>query len=189
VAATGRVTCTPETRDGLTITQSASYTTAAGGAQSGFDSLTDTINTQISVTGSQARRDSSSTTVSDASNRTVSGLAQGSTQHTENGTAIGTETTNGTDPTGAFVAVRTATDTTTGIVVPVSDTGRTYPVAGTIIRAMSVSLTYAGKAAQTSTHREVITYNGSNTAQLVITQDGTTRTCTLPLPFGKPTCQ
>jgi len=190
VAATGRVTCTAETHDGLTIVRSLAFTNAAGAAQSAFDSLTtNTINTQISVTGTQTRRDSATTTVTNSSNRTVSGLAPGSTQHTENGTAFGSETTNGTDHTGAFVAIRTAADTTTGIVVPVSDTGRTYPIAGTIVRTMTASITRAGAAAQTSSHREVITYNGSATANLVITQDGVTRTCTLPLPFGRPTCQ
>src|ERR1035437_9751737 len=80
------------------------------------------------------------------------------------------------------------TNTVNGIIVPVSDTGRTYPTAGKIIRAMSVTLTYTGKTPQTSTRREVITYNGTNTATLVITQNGTTKTCTLPLPFGRPTC-
>jgi hypothetical protein len=189
VAATGRVTCAAQNHDGITIVQSVAFTNAAGTAQSAPDSTTNTINTQISVTGSQTRHDSSTTTLSSSSSRTVSGLAKGSTQHTENGTALGTETTNGTDKTGAFVAVRTASDTTSGIIVPVSDTGRTYPIAGTIIRNMSASLTYTGQAAQTSTHREVVTYNGSATANLVITQDGTTRTCTLPLPFGRPTCQ
>jgi hypothetical protein len=190
VVATGRVTCAPVTHEGITITSSVAYTTTAGTVQSAFDSLTtNSINTQISVTGSKTRRDSSTTTVSDSSDRTVSGLAKGSTQHTVNGTALGSETTSGKDSTGAFVAVRVTTDTTSGIIVPVSDTGRTYPTAGTIIRAMSVSLTYSGKPAQTSARREVITYDGTSTAKLVITQNGTTKNCTLPLPFGHPTCQ
>jgi hypothetical protein len=188
VAATGRLTCAPVTHDGLTIVASVAFTTTAGTVQSAFDSLTNTVNTRISVTGTKTRRDSSTSTVADSSNRTVGGLAKGSTQHTVNGTAIGNETTNGKDSTGTFVAVRIATDTTSGIIVPVSDTGRTYPTAGKIIRSMSVTLTYTGKTPQASTEREVITYNGTNTASLVITQNGTTKTCTLPLPFGKPTC-
>jgi hypothetical protein len=189
VAATGRVTCVAVKHDGLTITSSVAFTTAAGTAQSAFDSSTNTINTQISVAGTQTRHDSATTTVSSSSDRTVSGLAPGSTQHTENGTAVGSETTTGTDDTGAFTAIRAAADTTSGIIVPVSDTGRTFPIAGTIIRTMTASITRAGAVVRSSSHREVITYNGSNTANLVITQDGTTRTCTLPLPFGRPTCQ
>jgi hypothetical protein len=52
---------------------------------------------------------------------------------------------------------------------------------------MNVSVVKAG-ATTTSHRREVITYDGSATAKMVITQDGTTKTCTLPLPFGRPTC-
>jgi hypothetical protein len=190
VAATGRVTCAAVTHDGLTITRSVAFTDAAGTAQSAFDSLTtNTINTQISVTGTQTRHDSSTTTVTNSSDRTVTGLAPGSTQHTENGTAFGSETTTGTDENVAFTATRTAADTTSGIIIPVSDTGRTFPIAGTIIRTMTASTTRAGAAVRSSSRREVITYNGSGTAKRVITQDGTTRTCTLPLPFGRPTCQ
>jgi hypothetical protein len=190
VAATGRVTCAPVTRGGLTIVSSVAYADAAGAVQSAFDSLTtNSINTRISVTGTQTRRDSSTSTVDHSSTRTVTGLAKGSTQHTVNGDAQGSETTSGKDSAGTFVAVRTAADTTRGVIVPISDAGRAFPTAGTIIRSMSVSLTYAGKPAQTSTRREVVTYDGSNTAQLVITQNGTTKTCTLPLPFGRPVCQ
>ena len=58
-ASTGRLTCTPETdRNGLTITRSIAFTTAAGVAQSAFDSLTtNSINTQVTVAGTVTRRD------------------------------------------------------------------------------------------------------------------------------------
>jgi hypothetical protein len=190
VTATGRVTCDPVTENGLVINRSAAYTTASGTAQTAFDSVTtNTINTRIQVSGTITRRDSATSVVTNSSDRTIGGLAKGSTQHTVDGTAAGHEVTTGKDSAGTFTAVRDATDTTRGIIVPLSDAGHAYPTAGTIIRAMAASITYAGQAAKTSTRREVVTYNGTNTAQLVITQDGTTRTCTLPLPFGRPTCQ
>ena len=191
-ASTGVTTCTPRSMGTLTAVSTIAFTTAAGTAQQSFDSLTtNTVTTTITVTGTITRRDSATTTVSDASDRSVSGLAQGSTQHTVNGWATGNETTNGKDATGTFTALRVLGDTTRGVVipVPVTDTSRSYPIAGTIIRAMTVTLTYAGKAPQAAMRREVITYNGTNTAQLVITQGGTTKTCTLPLPFGHATCQ
>jgi hypothetical protein len=189
-AATGRVACNPVTNRGLTTVRSSAYTDVTGAPQSAFDSVTtNTINTQVQVTGTITRRDSSTSTITNTSDRTVGGLAKGSTQHTVNGTAAGNELSNGTDSTGAFTALRTAADTTRGIIVPVSTAGQTYPIAGTIIRVMAVTVTQAGGSPQTSTRREVITYDGSSTAQMVITQDGTTKTCTLPLPFGRPTCQ
>ncbi|HET6764530.1 MAG TPA: hypothetical protein VFH27_12690 [Longimicrobiaceae bacterium] len=191
-AATGRVACAPQTRDGLTITRSAAYATASGTAQSAFDSVTtNSINVRVTVTGTVTRRNGLTSTIQSASDRTVAGLAAGSTQRTVNGTSAGTENTTGTDSAGAtFTAVRTAGDTTTNVVIPVSTTSTpSFPTAGTVIRSMKVTVTYASQAPVTSTRREVLTYDGTSTAKLVITRDGTTRTCTVPLPHGRPTCQ
>ncbi len=38
------------------------------------------------------------------------------------------------------------------------------------------------------TRREVVTYDGSRTASIVITQDGETTTCSVPLPRGRLSC-
>ena len=222
-AATGRVGCAAETRNGLTITRSAAYTTASGAVQQAFDTITtNTVNLQSAVTGTVTfNRDgtdnagrgrgwghgrggpgrllgdtatilTASTTVNSASARTVSGLAQGSTQRTVSGASRGTETTTGTSSRGAFTATRTVGDTTTGLVVPVrtaSSTAPTYPTAGTVIRASQASRTYAGTAAVTGSRREVITYNGTATATVVITENGVKRNCTRALPRGNLTCQ
>ncbi|MGH7695416.1 MAG: hypothetical protein ACRENH_10555, partial [Gemmatimonadaceae bacterium] len=128
------------------------------------------------------------TTVNHASDRTVSGLAQGSTQRTVNGASSGNENTTGTSSRGNFTAGRTTADTTRGLVIPVSDTGKTFPTAGTVIRVMQATITFAGSAAATSSRREVITYDGTATAKVVITKDGVTQNCTLPLPHGRLTC-
>jgi hypothetical protein len=131
---------------------------------------------------------SATTTVSNTSDRTVTGLASGSTQRTVNGTSRGQESTTGESSRGTFTATRAAGDTTTGLVIPVATSGATYPTAGTVIRAMQASLTYTGQAATTVTRREVITYDGTATAKVVITENGTTRNCTRPLPRGELTC-
>jgi hypothetical protein len=34
----------------------------------------------------------------------------------------------------------------------------------------------------------VVTYDGTATAKVVITRDGTTRNCTVALPRGRPSC-
>src|SRR5689334_4738627 len=72
-----------------------------------------------------------STTINSSSSRTVTGLAQGSTQRTINGASAGTESTTGTSSRGSFSASRTVGDTTTGLVIPVasSSTGPAYPTA------------------------------------------------------------
>ena len=191
-SATGIVTCGPKTtRDGLTVTSTAKYTTAAGVAQAKPDSTTNTAVTTVTVSGTATRRDSSTSVVNHASTQTITGLAKGSTQRTVNGASKGTETTTGTSSQGAFTASRVTGDTVKAVVIPVSSsgTGPSYPTAGTVIRAMSATVTISGQSPATSTRREVITYDGSATAKVVITQDGTTQNCTLPLPHGRLTCQ
>lgn len=130
------------------------------------------------------------TNVNSSSERTTTGLAAASTQRTTTGASRGTESTTGTSSRGNFTATRTVGDTTTGLVVPKATTSTTfpYPTAGTVIRSMTASVTFAGSAATTVSRREVVTYDGSATAKVVITENGVTRNCTRPLPRGPLTC-
>jgi hypothetical protein len=130
------------------------------------------------------------TTINSSSSRTVSGLAQGSTARTVDGASAGTESTTGTSSRGSFSATRTVGDTTSGLVIPVatSTTARPYPTAGTTIRSITASLQYEGESAVTLTRREVVTYDGSETAKVEITENGTTKSCTKPLPRGRLSC-
>lgn len=198
-SSTGQITCGPTTHDGLTVSRVSSYTTAAGVAQSAIDTTTNTVTSAITVAGTvtRARRDTNGTsvdtstsTVNEKSNQTVTGLAAGSVSRTVNGTSSGTEATTGKTSAGAFTANRVAGDTVTGVVVPAQTPAlpHPYPTAGTIVRSMSATVSVNGGAAATSTRREVITYDGSATAKVVITVDGTTQNCTLPLPHGRLTC-
>lgn len=187
-ASTGIVTCGPDTHGGLTISSTAKYTTAANVAQAARDSTTNTIVTHVDVSGTVTRRDSIVTTVKHTSDQTITGLAYNSTQRTVNGTSAGTESTTGKDTAGTFAVTRVIGDTTSGVITPVVSGKPTYPTAGTVVRSMKATITYTGKSPTTSTRREVVTYDGSATAKLVITQDGTTKNCTLPLPHGRPTC-
>lgn len=133
-----------------------------------------------------------STTINSSSTQTVTGLAQGSTKRTVDAASKGTESTTGTSSRGAFTASRTVGDTTKGLVVPVrtssADTAKAYPTAGTVIRAMTATLTYTGQAAVNKSRREVVTYDGTATAKITITEDGTTKNCTRALPRGQLAC-
>jgi hypothetical protein len=186
-AGAGATTCT-FAHDGLTATRVVQFLTSAGAAQQTRDSTTNTVKEHDTVTGTTTRRDNVTATVSHASDRTVTGLAAGSTQRTVNGTSAGTENLAGSDSLGAFTAVRVIGDTTTNVVIPIVAGRPSYPTSGTVVRAMSVSVTRSGTTTSSS-RREVVTYNGTNQATLTITQDGTTKTCTLPLPHGSPQCQ
>ena len=186
-SSTGRVECT-DTRGGLTITSSASYKTAGGTVQQAPDSTTDAVSIATTVTGTVTRRDSAQSTVNESSNRTVTGLSSAATQRTVNGVSRGEETTTGKTDSGAvFSATRLVGDTTTGLIIPISSGKPTYPTAGKVVRQMKATVTVSGTTT-TRERREVITYDGSATATLVITTDGTTKTCKLPLPRGEPSC-
>ncbi len=188
-SATGVVTCAPETRGGVAVNRTIIYKTASGTAQAARDSNTNSIATHITATGTMTRRDGTIvTTINHTSDRTVTGLASTATQRTVNGTSAGSETTTGKDTVGTFTVARVIGDTTSGVIIPITSGKPTYPTAGTVIRSMSATLTYAGKAPATSTRREVVTYDGTATAKLVITHDATTKNCTIPLPRGRPTC-
>ena len=188
-AGINRVVCDTVTRGGLSIAQSIAYYDTAGVVQSAYDSLsTNTINVQVSVTGTKVHHGGDTSVVRHASDRTVTGLAPGSTARQIDGTSRGSETTTGSDTLGTFTAVRTLGDTLQGVVVPAAWGPGVYPTAGTIIRAMDVTVTYEGQAPASRSRREVLTFDGTSTATLVITQNGVTTNCTIQLPHGRPSC-
>ena len=188
-ATTNRVECATITHDGLTITRSFSFLDASGAAQQAFDTAkTNTVNIKKSVSGTITHHETATSTVNGSSDLTVSGLASGSTQRTVNDTSAGTDATTGTRNGVAFTASRSAGDTTTALVIPIQNDHPTYPTAGTIVRSMTATVTLTGQTPSTSSRREVITFDGSATAKVVITHDGVTKNCTKPLPHGRLTC-
>ena len=189
-ATSGRVTCPTKTRDGLTISMSFAFKDTAGVAQSKFDTTsTNSVNVKTSVTGTKTRRDSSVSVVDHVSDRTVSGMAPGSTARTVNGTAHATETTTGVKDSVRFTAVRVASDTTSGLVIPIRIGEHTIPTAGVVIRNMTVTITPDGGTAKTRSRREQITFDGTHVIKIVITQGDTTKNCTITLPDRRLSCE
>lgn len=188
--ATGRVTCPPKERHGMTVNVSFAFQDAGGEAQAAFDTLsTDLVNVQTDVSGTKTRHDGAVTsTVSHESDRTVSGLAPGSTQRTINGTAEAHENTTGTRDEVVFTAEREAYDTTSSLVIPIVEGRPTIPSGGTVIRRMRVSITRDGETA-TKSRREKITFDGTNVVKVEITQDDVTKNCTITLPEKKLVCE
>lgn len=188
---TGRVTCEDVTRGGLTISRSFEFWDATGAVQPFPNDKTDKIDVTIAVTGTVVRHDKRDTSkVAHNSDRVVSGLVAGATQRKVDGGSKGTEATSGTTKDGTkFTASRLVADTVKGLVIPLQDGHPTFPTAGTITRIMQATLTLGTAAPVTRSRTEVITFDGSSTAKVVITKDGTTKNCTLPLPFGELTCK
>jgi hypothetical protein len=188
-SSTGRVTCPSQTIGGLTINRSYAYTDVNNKPQAALDTTTNTVNTRVTVSGTIVFRRGDTTTVNHASDQTVTGLAKGSAKRVINGTSGGTEDTKGTDDKGnKFTTARIIGDTTTGLTIPVQSGKPTYPTAGSVVRSMQVTATIGSQAPAKSSRREVITYDGSATAKVTITHDGTTKNCTLPLPRGRLNC-
>ena len=188
-ATSGSTTCM-RTRNGLTTTRVIQFTDAAGKATQHFDTTTNTVHAKITVTGTATRRDNDQSTINSSSDQTVSGLAKGSTSRTINSTSSSTESTTGTSKQGAFTSKRVATDDVKGVVIPFPTATNwfPFPTAGSISRSFSTTVQITGQAAVSSSRSETITYDGSKTAKVVITQNDTTQNCTLPLPHGRLTC-
>lgn len=186
---TNRVECPTNTHDGLTINRSFSFLDASGTVQQSFvRGTTNTVNVKKSVSGTITHHETVTSTVNGSSDLTVAGLATGSTQRTVNGKSAGTDATTGTRDGVAFTAQRSAGDTITALVIPIQPEHPTFPTAGTIVRSMTATVTVGGGTPSTSSRREVITFDGSATAKVVITHDGVTKNCTKPLPHGRLTC-
>jgi hypothetical protein len=186
---TNRVDCAAVTRHGLSITRSFSFLDATGVVQQAFNrTTTNTVNVKTSATGTVTHHETATSTVNSSSDFTIGGLASTSTQRTVDGKSAGTESTTGTKDGVAFTSTRTAGDTTSGLIIPIQNGRPTFPTAGSVIRSMQATVTPAGGTASMSSRREVITYDGSATAKVVITQDGVTKNCTKPLPHGRLTC-
>jgi len=188
---TGRVSCPDRTDRGLTVKLSFAFSDVAGAAQAKFDTTTtNTVNVKTDVSGTRSRHDGRIvSTLSHSSDRTIGGLAKGKTERTVNGTAKAHEEISGTRDSISFTAIRDAADTTTGLVIPIVDGHPTIPSAGTVIRTMSVSITPSGGTATSRTRREEVTFDGTNVVKVKLTQDGTTRNCTITLPDRKLVCE
>lgn len=190
-SATGVVTCPETEKHGLKVNVSFAFKDTAGAAQAKFDTTsTNSVNVKTTVAGSKTHRDGAATTTVDhSSDRTVLGLAPGKTSRTINGTAKGTETTEGTREGVDFTAERVASDTTANLVIPIVDGKPTIPSSGVVIRNMKVTITKEGADAVTRSRREKVTFDGTNVIKIEITQDGVTKNCTMTLPGRDLVCE
>jgi hypothetical protein len=189
-ATTGVVTCPETEKHGLKVNISYAFKDENGTAQAKFDTLsTNSVNVKTTVAGTKTHRDGAATTTVDhASDRTIIGVAPGKTSRTINGTARGTEATEGTREGVEFTSERVASDTTTNLVIPIVDGKPTIPSSGVVIRNMKVTITKEGSEPVTKSRREKVTFDGTNVVKIEITQDGVTKNCTMTLPGRDLVC-
>lgn len=188
-ASVGRAVCAPITdRRGLTVARWVIWKDIGGTVQTSPSATTFSRQTHAEVSGTVPAREGATRTVRHVSDRMITGLEPASTQRTVDGVSSGTETVSGTTAEGAFTAERLVQDSTRGVVIPVRTDGRSYPIAGSVVRRMKATVTIAGVTSESADWREQLTYDGSATASLVITRNGERKTCTVPLPMGRPVC-
>jgi hypothetical protein len=183
------IVCADTTRHGQIVSsKTLKFTDAAGTVQSRIDSTTDAVELTATAKGTVTRRDSSTSSIDATNHQMVTGLT--TPARTVNGTSVGTETSTGESIFGPFTATRTTADTISGVVIPkrTATNTKVFPTAGSVSRTMSLTLDVQGATLKT-TRNETITYDGSSTAKVVITKDGATQNCTLPLPHGRLTCE
>lgn len=185
-AAAARWTCAPVLMGNLTITRSFAFYDANGVAQEYPDrSTTRSMNSQIDVTGTMALT-GGSLTVDRHNNTTIAGL--GTATFTINGSETGTTRSVHVAQGGTSTFDEAYANTTSDLVVP-APPSRGYPLSGTQSHVSTVTATYSFMPSQTHTTAVVVTFNGTSTAALSITIDGTTRQCTIDLTTGgRPIC-
>lgn len=188
---TGVVTCPEVERHGLKINVAFVFKDEAGTAQPKFDTTsTNFVNVKTTVAGTKTHRDGAVTsTIDHNSDRTVEGLAPGKTSRIINGTAFGSEKSEGMREGVNFTAERVASDTTTDLVIPIVEGKPTIPSSGVVIRNMMVTITKEGAEPRTKSRREKITFDGTDVIKVEITQDGVTKNCTMTLPAKRLVCE
>jgi len=187
-AASLRIECAPVTRDGLTITRSIAFATAAGTAQQRRDENTRSANTRIDVRGTTTTA-RGAMTVARTSDLTVSGLGRGATTHTLNGTESGRVSGTLTTERGSVNVTEESSSRTASVIVPVPAARGSWPLSGTTTRAGTTTATHTGSSAtRSSSWSETITWNGTSSVQVTITRDGVTRSCTRDLAVRRAGC-
>jgi len=174
--------CPPATASGVTINQSFTLLTASGAKQSAFDhTTTASVKTNTTVAGTVVE-EGATLTIDGQQELTLSGLLAG--PHTLNGTS--TANLSGTFFDDAPIEI-SITGSITSLVLPASTTvgAQVWPTAGTIVVASSG--TFADLPPFTS--RLTMTFNGTSTVTLTITEDGVSQTCQHDLAKpGPPAC-
>lgn len=181
--------CPPIQRDGITITRTYALYDAAGHPQSHPDVNTASVRVQTTVKGTTTFTGipgaTRTHTIDRQDDRTVSGINTG--HHVLNsvaaGTANGTDSYNGSMNTFSFTDVDTALD----LALPAVGSGQWWPQSGST-RTHVVGTASFGTLTIPTKVDMIMTFNGNNTATLVITSDGVTTTCKVDLSQSWNSC-
>ena len=118
------------------------------------------------------------TTINRTSNEMVTGLGPSSTQRVVNGTATGTEDSDGTDSRGTMAVQRTYTDSTIAMTFAAAfNPASPWPISGKIVRNVTATATFNAGTPKNYTSREEKTFEAGGKVTMKLTINGQTRTC------------
>jgi hypothetical protein len=178
-ASSGSFVCPAVSLNGLSFTRSFTLLDASGAAQSGFDPATTAAVRMHTTTSGTVASAGSTTTIDGVQDMTVSGLTTGihvldgtSTMHVTG--SIGTGFASGPLPMDM-----TMTTTIAKLVLPNAASGSQYPASGTITIDETGPLAGSGQGLQIQ-----MTFSGTGTVVVTITDGSFTSRCTVDLASG-----
>jgi hypothetical protein len=176
---------------GMNVTRTITFFDAAGAKQERYDSLTTArvvTDEQVSATNTMTVNGNQRATTMEATHHAeVSGLAGRETSVTLNANGTSKVTMAATRNGKAITTTVAARDVTKDLVVPVPRVRGAFPKSGTVTSERTVSATDGTNRVERA-YREVITFDGSASARVTITANGTTKSCTLALDTGRLAC-
>jgi hypothetical protein len=189
---TGHFGCPDGRNGGLTVTRTVTYRDADGNTQPKFDAQTTaSVTTDTTATGTQTRPDGSTATINRGGEMVVTGLLGDNMTRTVNGHEHGTVVGTSTAKDGSMITVNsTEDDTTADLVVPTANRPGNrlpFPLSGSRTHAETIVIT-GGPKAGTSMVVRTETFDGSGSAQVTITKNAVTETCTVDLTSKTNTC-
>lgn len=192
--AQGWFTCAGTRENGLTVTRRWRYWAGASVAPRYSALRTDSVNHRFTLAGTRALDDgpAGATRTLRASRERAATLALvrdaagALTERRWDGVGARADTVLAATSAGTTTYAHAAADTVRGLRYGVPRTQFRWPLAGTVTHAVRTVATAPGGATRTSTHRVVVTFDGSATAQVLV---GELR-CTLDLATRRVTaCQ
>jgi hypothetical protein len=177
--------CTPISESGLTIDQSFTLLTGAGGKQSAFDAATtDAVRANTTVDGTLVEQ-GTTLDVSGQQELTLSGLVSG--PHVLDGTSSITAAGTVADESSTYPVNISVNTSIANLVLPVNETGssQVWPSSGTITVDVSGSI----GPVSVSQARTKIEFSGTSTVTVTVSGGGLSKTCQVDLSQAAPACE
>lgn len=172
--ASGFFTCTKTQENGFDMTRAWRYWSGGKFALKYSEATTDSVNHRWTLSGTKASSDTANggtartVQASRADTATMTVVRGTAPQHVWNGVGVRNDTTTAKDKNGTRRYVVASSDTTRAVAYAVPRKADAYPLSGSRVHNVRTVWTGANGASTTTTRRAVVTFNGTQTATLVV---------------------